>query len=293
MSVAGFDSTGDGVEITSTPFFPQERYQCGPAALTTVLTHSGVQAPLDTITQMTYIPGRQGSLRPELLATARRYERLPYVIDPSMSALVDELYAGRPVLVLQNLGPGWAPRWHYAVVIGIDIESNHVILRSGTQQRRETKLRTFLHTWRRSDYWAAVMLMPGELPENADRSRYLAAVADLDAVGNYDAAGVSWTAALEAWPGDPLAMFGQANTTFLLGDFAASERLYRALLNKQPDMHMARNNLAYALAGQGKLSEAVDELERLITDVAVDDPMYEEFVSSLRELQSRRGKGGT
>jgi hypothetical protein len=59
---------------------------------------------------------------------------IPYVLEPEVTALAAELAAGRPVLVLQNLGLERAPVWHYAVVDGID--QGDVILRSGTQQRR-------------------------------------------------------------------------------------------------------------------------------------------------------------
>jgi hypothetical protein len=38
---------GTFIELDQTPFYPQERYQCGPAALTTVLTMSGADVRLD------------------------------------------------------------------------------------------------------------------------------------------------------------------------------------------------------------------------------------------------------
>ena len=37
------------IELDQTPFFPQEKYQCGPAALTTVLAMSGADVRLDEI----------------------------------------------------------------------------------------------------------------------------------------------------------------------------------------------------------------------------------------------------
>lgn len=288
-SVARFDRTPGKVEISSTPFFPQERYQCGPAALTTVLMHSGVGTTLESVTRLTYIPERHGSLQTELLATARAFERIPYRIEPTMAALVAELRAGRPVLVLQNLGPGWFPQWHYAVVVGVDADNSRVILRSGTDRRRETALRTFLNTWKRGSYWAVVTLVPGELPAEPDKSRYFSAVADLAAVGHYDSAKAAWSAALQKWPGDPVAEFGKANAAFQLDDFAEAERGYRALLSRHPDMHTARNNLAYALAGQGRMAEALEELRLLVATTESDDPLRDEYQESLREIELRAG----
>lgn len=288
-SIAGFDRAQGGVEVASTPFFPQERYQCGPAALTTLLTHSGVETTLESITRLTYIPERHGSLQAELLATARNFERIPYRIDPTMAALVAELRAGRPVLVLQNLGVGWFPQWHYAVVIGVDTTRNLVILRSGTDRRRETGLRTFLHTWKRGDYWAMVTLIPGELPAAPDKSRYFSAIADMDAGGHFKSSSAGWNAAIETWPDDPTALFGKANALFQFGEFQEAEHEYRALLSRFPQMHAARNNLAYALAEQGEFQAALEQLRILIDSVDQDDPLRAEYESSLVDIESRAG----
>ena len=109
-------------------------------------------------------------IEPELLAAARTEGRLPYTVDGTLEAIWQELEVGRPVLVLQNLGVAAIPRWHYAVVVGIDAERGQVILRSGTDERRITPTGAFLHTWRRGGYWGMVVLDPGELPASVDRS---------------------------------------------------------------------------------------------------------------------------
>ncbi|HEY3517213.1 MAG TPA: hypothetical protein VGL98_09230, partial [Gammaproteobacteria bacterium] len=92
------------LELTAVPFFPQTEYQCGPAALATVLKHAGADVDADALTPEVYAPGLRGSLQPELLGATRRHGFIPYVIEPEPSALAAELAARRPVLVLQNLG---------------------------------------------------------------------------------------------------------------------------------------------------------------------------------------------
>ena len=279
---------GTGViELVDTPFFPQERYQCGPAALMTVLTESGAQVSLDSLVNQVYLPGRQGSLQAELVAATRAAGRIPYELDGSLQAIRDELDGGRPVLVLQNLGVSWYERWHYAVVVGLDPQNSQVVLRSGTQSRRITDARTFMHTWARSDNWALVVLRPGELPENPDKQRYFQALSSLEETGHFDAARDGWQAALARWPDDPTALFGLANAELALGDFPAAELLYLELLGRTPASASAvRNNLAYALARQGLKAKAVEQLKLALDAAADDDFMRQELLDSLDEIQN-------
>jgi tetratricopeptide (TPR) repeat protein len=275
------------IELEDVPFHPQERYQCGPAALTTVLEKSGAAVSLDDIVEKVYLPGRQGSLQFELMAATRTEGRLPYAIDGSLAAVWRELEMGRPVLVLQNLGVAAIPRWHYAVVVGIDAERGEIVLRSGTDRRRVTPIRTFLHTWRRGDYWGMVALVPGELPADADRSRYFEAVAALEQAGRFEAAALAWRAALGQWPDDTVALFGLANAQLALQDFAAAEASYRDLLQRDPGLLAARNNLALVLSGQGNHDAAMSEIESALAenrDPALDDALRDTQATIRRRI---------
>jgi tetratricopeptide (TPR) repeat protein len=265
-SVSELPETARAIELEDTPFYPQERYQCGPAALTTVLVQSGAGASLEAIVDKVYLPGRQGSLQVELLAATRTEGRLPYVIDASLAAIWRELEMGRPVLVLQNLGVAAFPRWHYAVVVGIDAERGEVVLRSGTDRRRITRSRTFLHTWRRGGYWGIAVLAPGQLPAAPNRSRYFEAIAALEQAGRAEEAASAWQAALQEWPGDIVALFGLANAHLAQAEYTEAETAYRDLLGRAPDLPAARNNLALALAAQEKYDTALEQLQLALSN---------------------------
>lgn len=265
-SVRALPEAAGAIELDDTPFYPQERFQCGPAALTTLLAASGRAVSLDDIVGKVYLPGRQGSLQVELLAATRTEGRLPYVIDGTLEAVWKELEAARPVLVLQNLGVAAIPRWHYAVVVGIDPRRGEVILRSGTDKRRITPLGTFLRTWQRSGYWGMVALVPDELPATVDRSRYFDAIVGLEQADRLETAAIAWQTALRKWPGDPVALFGLANTHLGRQRYAAAEAAYRDLLERQPDLPAARNNLALALAEQGEYDAALREISVALSE---------------------------
>jgi tetratricopeptide (TPR) repeat protein len=265
-SISELPPSARAIELEDTPFYPQERYQCGPAALSTVLATSGATVSLEDITGKVYLPERQGSLQLELLAATRTEGRLPYLIDGNLAAVWRELESGRPVLVLQNLGVAAIPSWHYAVVVGIDAERGEVVLRSGTEERRVTPIRTYLHTWRRGGYWGMVVLAPDELPTAPERSRYFEAIAALEQAGRVEGAAIAWQTALDKWPGDTVALFGLANSRFAMRDYRAAEAAYRDLLEHDPTLIAARNNLALALAEQGEYDAAMREISIALSE---------------------------
>ena len=68
------------VELDDVPFHAQREYQCGPAALAMLLGQSGVSLTPDALVPEVYLPGRAGSLQPELIAAVRRHDRVAYVL---------------------------------------------------------------------------------------------------------------------------------------------------------------------------------------------------------------------
>lgn len=256
-------AAGDGtrIELDRVPFYPQSAYQCGPAALATVLGQAGVVVDPEQLVAAVYLPERKGSLQVELVAAARRYGRVPYPIDPDLAGLLDTLRAGHPVLVLQNLAIERWPLWHFAVVIGFDAQRDEFILRSGTTRREISSATSFLRTWQRAGNWGLVVLPPGELPPAADRERYLRAVTDMEGVAPPAALREAFAAALTRWPDDPWALVGLGNAHYGAGDARAAEAVFRALLARDPAHIVARNNLAQLLGERGCRAAALAILD--------------------------------
>lgn len=288
--VSDYGPVATATELTGTPFHAQERYQCGPAALMTLLEASGAGTDMETLVRRVYLPARQGSLQAELVAATRAEGRVPYELAPRLSAVTAELEAGRPVLVLQNLGVSWLPRWHYAVVVGVDPGADEIVLRSGTERRRVTRTTTFLRTWRRSGYWSLVALRPGEMPADVDRERWFDTLAALEQTGHVRNARAGWQAALERWPDAAVARFGLANSEFLLGNRAAAEAGYRALLAAQPGLVMARNNLAAVLLELGRIDEARDEAMRALRQAEGTASYRQAIEETLADIDAAAGR---
>ncbi|MGB8338246.1 MAG: PA2778 family cysteine peptidase [Burkholderiales bacterium] len=244
------------IELADVPFFPQEAYLCGPAALATVLNAAGFPVQPDVLISQVYVPERHGSLQVEMLAAARRSGAAAFELTPELAALLKEIAAGNPVLVLQNLAFNWYPKWHYAVAVGYDIPRSEIILRSGLEKRQVLPMTTFEHTWARSGRWAMLALPPGKLSATADKSVVLAAAVTLEKAENKSTAQQVYAAVLEKSPTDLVALMGMGNTAYAQKDLPQAEIFFRRAIAYHPDSGDAWNNLAQTLADQGRYHEA-------------------------------------
>ncbi|MFW2367784.1 MAG: PA2778 family cysteine peptidase [Desulforhopalus sp.] len=273
-----------GLVLENTPYFPQQSYQCGPASLAMLLSASGVKTHPDALAPHTFLPGRKGSLQLELVAACRGYNRIPYVIDPDISSLVAELRAGRPVLVLQNLGLNILPAYHYAVVIGI-LPPDNIVLRSGDNPRLVMKMKKFLATWRRSSSWGMVALRPGELPTNPDPFRYIDAVSAFELMGDPLQAKIGYLAALRVWPDNQTALFGLGNNYLRQAQYLEAVGVFRSLIKKNPSHIAAINNLADTLVRLDCYSQASTTIDQaiLIAD-RINSPLKDTVLQTRNEI---------
>jgi len=249
------------IELTATPFFPQDEYQCGPAALATVLVAAGAKATPEGLVPQVYVPSRKGSFQVEMLAAARRHGMISYALAPRFEDLLREIAAGTPVIVLQNLGI-FTAGWHYAVAMGYDYPRGTLVLRSGTQEREVMPFATHEVVWMRSGYWSMVAVPPGRIPVTAEEKSWLNAVAAFERGGNARAARVAYESFLERWPQSVNARVGLANVHHALGDLAQAEKVLRDAASREPDSVVVLNNLAQTLSDLGRHDEALAFIER-------------------------------
>lgn len=233
------------------PFHAQEKYQCGPASLAMMLNAQSLEATPEELVDRVYLPERGGTLQVELVSAARERGLLVYPLNPDLEALLDEVAAGEPVLVMQNLRFSWWPQWHYAVVVGYDERREELILHSGVEENYRQSLGLFERTWARADRWAVTMTPPDQIPVSAEPLRFLGSASDLESTGRLAPAHQAYAAALARWPEQPAARFGLGNTAYALGEPWTAIQHYLALVEAHPGLPGAWNNLGVALAEQG------------------------------------------
>lgn len=259
-------------ELAETPFFPQARYQCGPAALATVLAASDIEVTAEELTPRVFLPERRGSLQVEMIAAARDHRRLPLVLPRHLEGIVAELEAGRPVLVLHNYGWRWWPRWHYAVVVGYDPVRDVFTLRSGREAQKHMRTRHFMVYWHHAGRWAMVVLRPGETAANDDARLYLESAAAFERTASPADARAAFDAAVKRWPHEAIGWIGRGTAEYRAGNLRAAARDYARAHEIDPAQPGARNNLAQTLLELGCPRRALSVLA---------EPGEEELASAL------------
>lgn len=244
------------IELSNTAFFSQKEFQCGPAALATLLHEQNIAIKPATLVDKVYVPSLKGSLQVEMLATARQYQLIPYVLDKNITSLLTEIKAGNPVLVLQNLGLDWAPSWHYAVVIGYNLQENQIILRSGTIKRHVNSFELFERTWRRSKYWAMLALPASRIPASAKAHPYLQAIHSQEKLGRITLANTAYRAAKQRWPNNKQVLMALGNNYYALDKKQWALKTFRTITEKWPDYSPALNNVAHLLLEQKRYRQA-------------------------------------
>ena len=280
------EPTAEPVELVDTPFFPQTAHQCGPAALATVLGASQITVTPEQLEPQVYLPGRRGSLQVEMQAAPRRRGRLSYRLQPELAAILAELTAGRPVLVLHNYGLPFWPRWHYAVVVGYDGPQQRILLRSGKTKRQSMSAANFMRAWDNGDRWAMVLLHAGELPAAADKERYMEAAAAFERVAPPRDAWAAFDAAVKTWPEEAVALVGRGTASYASADLMNAANDYRAALAIDPAQAGARNNLAMTLLDAGCPQSASREIGK-IDAAGLPAALAEAVIDTRKQIDAR------
>ncbi|MGI9260980.1 MAG: PA2778 family cysteine peptidase [Woeseiaceae bacterium] len=276
-------------ELSDTAFYPQTTDQCGPAALATVLNAAGVQiSPVD-LAPSVYLPNRKGSLQIELMAATRSFGRIPYPVEDDVVSLLAEIQQGHPVLVLQNLGASIMPIWHFAVVIGYLPAEEQFVLRSGDVRRHLIPASKFLRSWRRANSWGIVVLQPGDSPANRDMETYVRAVADLEAVGQTEAAALGYETAVNHWPKNSIAWLGMGNTNYSLGRLELAQIAFFELLRIEPANVVALNNLALVLAASGNFDDAIETVDTALSLTEPANALHTVISQTRSEILEKTG----
>jgi hypothetical protein len=257
---ADYSLTSD-TKLLEAPFIAQTKYQCGPAALAMAANYVDKNVEVNQLSEMLYTPKSQGTYQNDLLAATRRLGLLAVPVS-NMKQLFHELNNSHPILVFQNLGLSWIPKWHYALVIGYDLKSNEILMHSGEIKNFRLKISTFESTWGRVNHWGLVILQPGTLLETATESDMVAATAGLETAGQSLFAKKSYEVILDKWPTSLGALVGLGNIYYQLNDLENSRINLKKAILAHPEASGAWYNYAIILSALKRSQEAEAALKK-------------------------------
>lgn len=154
-------SSPEAVMIKSVPFFKQEPYQCGPAALAMVLDYwyqkegKGRRITPEEIAARIYSPSARGALGIDLEIYAGKQGFQVHSSSGDLDrlkALVDD---GIPPIIFVDYGFLSYAAHHFMVVTGYCDAG--VIVNSGKEEGRLISAKELDRIWKRNDYWMLVV----------------------------------------------------------------------------------------------------------------------------------------
>lgn len=233
------------VQLENVPFIEQSAGHCGPATLTMVMRSTGANVSVDQITPEVYTPGMKGSLQLDLISASRRHGlmAIPLV---GLEPLLREVAAGHPAIVFENLALSWYPKWHYAVVIGYDLNAEQLILHSGPNAFERVDMIRFEHAWSLGKYWGLVVLPAGQLSRTADEIATLRAAAGIEQAGLESEAAKAYGAILLKWPESLGALIGMGNLSYKRRAYKEAVGFLKQATKFHPNSTQAKHNLSVA-----------------------------------------------
>jgi predicted Zn-dependent protease len=215
-------------------------------------------------------------------AGARRHGAVAHRLDPDLPAALHEVAAGTPVLLLLNLALPWWPRWHYAVLIGYDLDRHEAVLHSGQQSATAWSLNTLEHTWARSGCWAMLALPPARLPQQTSAADLTRALLAFEAVQGPGATLPGWSTALQRHPEVLALQLGRGNALLALTRNAEAAQQFE-LAAQQHDSAAAWNNLAISRSRLGQTDAARQALTHALQRARSAEPIWLSAVEQTRE----------
>jgi tetratricopeptide (TPR) repeat protein len=235
----------DTHEIHNVNFVQQNSAYCGPASLSMAMAWAGEFATVDDIAKEVYTSAMRGSFQEDLIASARRHGLVAVPIK-SLDALLKEVAADHPVIVLENLAVKWLPRWHYALILGYDLKKQDVIMHSGKNAYYHWDMRKFERSWMLGDYWGLVVLPAGTLAATGSEQDHLEATSGLEQAERYLEAEKSYRKILEKWPDSLVSLIALGNIAYAQGKNAEAVTWLKRAVQTHPESEEARYNLRIA-----------------------------------------------
>ena len=137
------------------PFYPQEKYQCGPASLASVLNYQGINVSPEEIASAIYSKTAKGALDIDLISYVLETGLSAEVHKGSMEEIMRSINEGYPLIVLVDYGFWVYQQNHFMVIVGYNDDG--VIVNSDNERLKFITSGDFLKAWGRTKLWTLLI----------------------------------------------------------------------------------------------------------------------------------------
>ncbi len=247
-----FKDDSNTVYVENVPFVKQRFFYCGPASLESVLGYWGKDISQKKIADSIYFSKSKGTFNFEMVDFATREGFFTEDYSGSLKDLNFYLSKQIPVVILFKKGFLFSD-YHYQVVVGINEKNGYLIVNDGVRKEKLIHIKRFSNGWKKAKNWMLVVVPPDKVDWLNDPSDYNRLGILCEENNNLELAKKSFLRAIVLDSKNSLLYFNLANTYLAEEDFSKAIENYRRALEYSPDFADCYNNLAYALAMDGRL----------------------------------------
>ncbi len=156
--------TKESTVLSGVPFFKQDAYQCGPAALAAVLDYwygksgKGRYVTPEDIVSAIYSPSARGVLGIDLELYAQRQGFITRQYRGSIGDLREQIDQGVPAIILVDYGISLYQINHFLVITGHG--KGGVLANTGRRQNEFISEEDLDKVWKKTGYWMLVLKPP-------------------------------------------------------------------------------------------------------------------------------------
>jgi len=248
--------------LEKAPSVDQKSYQCGPAALESVIRYWGGNADADSIGKAIYGPKTRGVLNftlAQYLKTAGFWTEVHE--EQTEQDLKRWLRKGIPPIVMLDTGTLWVRTYHFVVLKGFDDRLNIFYANTGVLETQSIDYAEFGRRWKKAGRWSLITAPPEKVDWELDEAQSIDIALMFEKSGNRAEAERRLESALVKNPESVTAKFNLANIYSQSNRPEQAKIIYQELLHNNPARPELSNNLAWVYYQEGRCEEAIKIIE--------------------------------
>ena len=250
--------THESFYLENVPPVAQNAYQCGPAALESVIRYWGGSADEDSIGKTLYKSRTRGVFNFSLAQYMKTIGFWSEIHQERGEAdLKKWLRKGVPPIVMLDSGTLWVRTYHFVVLKGFDDGLRIFYANTGVLETQAIDYGEFERRWKKADTWSLIVSPPEKVDWELDETQSIEMALILEKKGNLDQAERWLESALSKNPKSLAAKFNLANIYIKSNRSEQAKIIYQELLNQNPSRAEISNNLAWVYYEEGRYEDAL------------------------------------